>query len=328
RLYQGNQVRVEITGRDLRPFMRVSFNEVQGRSFLIDTTKNAFVDLPELKAGVYDVILYDFRQEADRLPKALTIMPVAQQPTIDIELEGAFIGVDPAAAGRLVAGVKFPPAGNAVAEILSASPPIAGGAQLRVGKDAVLTMPTREVSVPATLRAQCALTGNADGTLTCTSIGTDPGVVIAPDAAFALPGANGWVRYQVRAVHAPASAASFVDARVRFVGEPELIGLLKAGDADGGAMASATSRHATLTRVETPRPLAPGEIAGAPSGVVASRAVDAMVRIPVDRVSGDWRYMNQPLKVGAPVTFETARYIVRGEIVSMVPPAAASDHGK
>src|SRR5262249_59143884 len=108
-----NQVRVEITGRDLRPFMRVSFNEVQGRSFLIDTTKNAFVDLPELKAGVYDVILYDFRQEADRLPKALTIMPVAQQPTIDIELEGALSGVHPAPAGRLRARATFSPARSA-----------------------------------------------------------------------------------------------------------------------------------------------------------------------------------------------------------------------
>src|SRR5216683_5845066 len=93
KLYQGNQLKVEITGRDLRPFMRVSFNDVQGRSFLIGSTTSAQVDLPELTSGVYDVVLYNYRQEVDRLPKAFTIMPVPFQPTIELELEGAFVGL-------------------------------------------------------------------------------------------------------------------------------------------------------------------------------------------------------------------------------------------
>src|SRR5439155_20947330 len=118
RLYEGNRVKVEINGDDLRPFMRVSFNEIQGRSFLISTPHSAFVDLPDLPAGVYDVVLYDYRQEVDRLAKAFTIMPGTVTPTIELELEGAFVGLTPEDARTLKAGMKLPPTGAAVADIV------------------------------------------------------------------------------------------------------------------------------------------------------------------------------------------------------------------
>ena len=75
--YQGPNLRVTVNGENLRPFMRVSFGGVQGRTFLIGSTKYAQVDLPDLGPGTYDVELYDFMQEVDRLPKALTILPMA-----------------------------------------------------------------------------------------------------------------------------------------------------------------------------------------------------------------------------------------------------------
>ena len=65
--------------QNLRPFMRVSFDNVQGRTFLIGSTKSAFVDLPDLAPGTYDVVLYDYKQEVARLPKALTILPSASR---------------------------------------------------------------------------------------------------------------------------------------------------------------------------------------------------------------------------------------------------------
>src|SRR5205809_6777056 len=70
KVYQGPNLRVTINGQNLRPFMRVSFDSIQGRTFLIGSTKYAQVDLPDLPAGTYDVVLYDFMQEARRLPKA------------------------------------------------------------------------------------------------------------------------------------------------------------------------------------------------------------------------------------------------------------------
>jgi hypothetical protein len=316
RLNEGNQVKVEITGRDLRPFMRISFDDVQGKSFLISTTKSALVDLPELKSGVYDVVLYDYRQEVDRLPKAFTIMPVPSQATIEIELEGAFVGLNDELARGMTVGLKFQSGGRTVAEILGLGPSVPGRLQLRVG-EALLTMPTKEVELPATLRAHCVTFGNADGTLSCVSAGTEPSVPIAPGAAMSYPGPRGWVRYQVRAVHTPSAALNTVEARVRFVGEPELLALVKAGDVDAGPYASATLRHATLVAVGAPRPLAPGEVMGAGPGVGASRAVDTTVRVPLDRAGSGWTYMNRALKVGAPFTFETTRYVVRGEVIGM-----------
>jgi len=305
RLYEGNTVKVEISGRDLRPFMRVSFNDVQGKSFLINTPTSALVDLPELKSGVYDVVLYDYRQEVDRLPKAFTIMPVPFQPTLEVELEGAFVGLTEPLAKDIVVGLKFPPSGRTVAEVLGVAPFVPGHLRLRAG-ETILTVPTQELEVAATLKASCVVTANPDGTIGCTSVGTDSAVPIAAGTAMALPGPHGWIRYQISAVHPPASTRPTVDARVRFVGAPELLALLHVGDVDTGPFASAALRHATLTAVGVPRASAAGEA-----------AIDATLRVPIDRAGAEWRYMNKPFKAGAPLTFETPRYIVRGDIVSM-----------
>src|SRR5438105_2226083 len=60
RMYQGPNLRLEVLGQNLRPFMRVAFNTIQGRTFMIGSTKYAQVDLPDLPPGVYDVQLYDY----------------------------------------------------------------------------------------------------------------------------------------------------------------------------------------------------------------------------------------------------------------------------
>ena len=49
--------------------MRVSFNTIQGRTFLIGSTKFAAIDLPDLAPGTYDVVLFDYMQEVDRAAK-------------------------------------------------------------------------------------------------------------------------------------------------------------------------------------------------------------------------------------------------------------------
>src|SRR5262245_45059572 len=69
-VHQGNNLRVTINGDNLRPFLRVTFNGTQGQSFLIGNTKYAVVELPELSAGTYDVVLWDYKQEMGRLTKA------------------------------------------------------------------------------------------------------------------------------------------------------------------------------------------------------------------------------------------------------------------
>ena len=57
-------LRVRINGRNLRPFMRVSFNTVQGRTFMIGSTETAEIDLPDLEPGDYDVVLTTTRRKS------------------------------------------------------------------------------------------------------------------------------------------------------------------------------------------------------------------------------------------------------------------------
>src|SRR3954466_10732962 len=47
-LYQGANLRVEVNGQNLRPFMRVRIGSLQGRTFMIGGTRGAMVDLPDL----------------------------------------------------------------------------------------------------------------------------------------------------------------------------------------------------------------------------------------------------------------------------------------
>src|SRR5882724_6728862 len=113
-LYQGPNLRVEVQGENLRPFMRVSFNDQQGRSYAINSTRGAMVELPDLGSGTYDVVLYDHMQEVSRLKRALTILPLAPVQTVEIEVAGAFKGLSVDRIRTLKAGDTIS-AGNSIA---------------------------------------------------------------------------------------------------------------------------------------------------------------------------------------------------------------------
>ena len=203
KMYQGSNLRVEIQGENLRPFMRVTFNTAQGRTFMLGNTKWAMVDLPDLGPGTYDVELFDYRQSVDRLPKALTILPLAPVPTVQMEVTGAFTGMAIEAAGRLTAGQKFPPTGEPLAEVLSLGSPAPGRLRLHAG-DVMLELPlTDQREIPATLRVKCYVAPDPDGTLRCLLPGPSQPAPIAPDSVLTLAGPQGWVNFQIVTVRAP-----------------------------------------------------------------------------------------------------------------------------
>jgi hypothetical protein len=123
-LYQGSNLRIEVQGEYLRPFMRVRFDTLQGRSFMIGGTRGAIVDLPDLDPGMYDVVLYDYMQEVSRLPKALTILPLAPVPTVEVKVAGAFKGLAAERLKTIKAGDRFLTKGELVAEVLSVGAPM------------------------------------------------------------------------------------------------------------------------------------------------------------------------------------------------------------
>ena len=131
RLYQGSNLRVEVQGENLRPFMRVRFDTLQGRSFMIGGTRGAMVDLPDLDPGVYDVVLYDYMQEVSRLPKALTILPLAPVPTVEVRVAGAFKALAAERLKTIKAGDRFLMRGELVAEVVSVGAPTPSSMTLR-----------------------------------------------------------------------------------------------------------------------------------------------------------------------------------------------------
>jgi hypothetical protein len=203
KLYQGKNLQVEIKGENLRPFMRVSFNTIQGRTFLIGSTTSAMVDLPDLGPGVYDVELFDYMQLADRLPKALTILPLAPVPTVDLHVVGKFTGLSAALMAEIKTGTKFPAAGDAQAEVLSVEPAIPARLRLRAGDDTVEVPLTGQLELPAILRVRCYTAANVDGSLRCDMSGPQQAVTVMPDAVLTLPGPQGWVSFQITAVRPP-----------------------------------------------------------------------------------------------------------------------------
>src|SRR5215472_6875541 len=118
-LNQGGNLRVTISGQNLRPYMRVTFNGTQGQSFLIGNTTYAYVELPDLKPGVYDVKLWDYRQELASLPKALTVLPLAPTPTMEMHVKGTFKGLAPERIKGVKVGEQFPQTGPPMATVLS-----------------------------------------------------------------------------------------------------------------------------------------------------------------------------------------------------------------
>ena len=203
-LLAGPSQRLEIDGTNFRPFMRVSFNTIPANSFLLGSTKYAVVDVPELKPGVYDVVLYDYMQEIARLPKALTVSPTSTD--VELEVTGTFKTSDGSTPAVKV-GDRFPSAAPHVAEVVAVGSPVPGELGVRVGTETVV-VPLRQQDLSATLRIRCASIRIADGAPRCMFPGPDQPVAIAPGVMLTLPAAAGPVLFQVAAARAPRTGAA------------------------------------------------------------------------------------------------------------------------
>jgi hypothetical protein len=207
-LLEGSSQRVEIDGTNLRPFMRVTFDTIPARSFLLGSTKYAIVDLPDLKPGAYDVVLYDYAQEVARLPKALTVAPIATDVALDVV--GAFTSLPDALSTSLKIGDTFPAGRNAVAEVVEVGVPMPGDLGVRIGNDTVHIASSRR-QLPATLRVKCYTARAADGTVRCMVPLSDGPVAVAPDAMLTFATPSGPVLFQI--VSARASKARATEGR-------------------------------------------------------------------------------------------------------------------
>ncbi len=299
----GPNLRVRINGKNLRPFMRVSFNTFQGRTFMIGSTETAEVDLPDLEAGTYDVVLYDYAQEVDRLPKALTILPRVAAPTVTLAVHGVFVGVTEAQAAALITGARFGQSTPVNGTVLAVGARDPGAIQMRTGDTSIgVTLPGR-YDVPAAVELQCFLENTGDGSVRCVFYGSIHPAFVATDSILPLPIAGGPLNFQVSDVH-PTGTPKYLRLRVRAFTAPGIAARLRPGDSDSTVP----------------------DYAGAWIGTVESASgSDIVLRLPAQQFANGWKYRNQWLRVNGGVSFETPTAVVNGTIVDLTPlePAAS-----
>ena len=297
-LVMGPNPRVRVNGTNLRPFMRVSFNDEQGRTFLIGSTTSAEVDLPQLEPGTYDVVLYDYAQELSRLPKALTIVAPAPAPTAKLVVSGSFIGLTEVQAAHIKAGAPLEPTMVDPPEILAAGASAPATARVRSGATVVPITLHGQFKVPAVLRLTCWLETNPDGSVRCVTSGRQQLATVTRDAIFTLPTPHGdTINFQVDEVF-PADAPQFSVVRVQ-AAQAQVVENVRSGDRDSAG------------------PLYDNAWVGTVDSVDGSHVT---LRLPVQRVAEAWHYREQPLKIGRGLRFETPTYVLDGIITAFTEP--------
>jgi hypothetical protein len=119
-----------------------------------------------------------------------------------------------------------------------------------------------------------------------------------------------------------------VNARV--IAFPELMSQLKSGDVDLERPSADQSGPATLVTIGQDRKVVRA-LLSTPAGVRQERELEAQVEqdvtsftatfhVPVVSTPSGWSYHDRPVKIGAPIRFETTNGILRGWILSVEGP--------
>lgn len=295
-LTQAPEFTLTIKGENLRPYMRVSLGNNQGREFYFRSTEEAEVPFPAVPAGQYDLVLYDQAQERSRLRNAVTISP-SNLPATQIVAVGAFGNLDAAGAAKLTAGTKL---GDA-AEILAVGKATPDITQVFSGKLVGVPIPNA-LRLPAVVRFQCYVRAQ-QGNPFC-AVGD---VTIAPTVLLTLETALGKTPFQVDRVRS-ALPLEPVPMSVHLSGPLAVLSRIRPGDADLGGI---DNELAALSRVVS---------VGGPRGSEASGEADVQLIAQLQRVNQTWLYDSTPLRVGAPITLRTAGYEVSGIVIDIGAP--------
>lgn len=295
-LTSGAGQRVTIRGENLRPYMRVSFGNHQGRSFLFSSIDEAQVELNDMPPGVYDVVLFDVAQEQSRLPQAFTVLQSALPPT-KVTLVGVFGNLDAERAKQLKVGDVIPGVGTI--RVLGEPLP----AQVRINSNGlVFQIPVeKSVMLPAEVEGICDMLPQT-GVPYCVANNTSlqPSIILMGDHPL------GKLPFQIDQLRGPAPLET-VDVVVRFTAGPSVIGAIRKGDVDSGAFSNPLAAGATVT-----------DIRARPLNAVLIEA-DVTLRLQAQRGAEGWLYASLPLRVGAELALKHPRYQVPGVVQKITP---------
>lgn len=287
-------MRVTVRGENLRPYMRISFDENQTRNFLFQDPTRAEVTFADIPPGQYDVVLYDFAQERARLPKAFTIAPPVL-PATRVRAAGFLTGVAPSLVASYKVGYEFPTA----ARILAVAPPADDFARVVTGDSSVEIPVQKTVRIPVLLEVFCSVEQNSAGLGECRST---TGPAVGPGVYLTLPGMEVRQPFLITDVQPPIPPTT-IDVIARIAPGEDAAALARAGDLDLGMSQNPFAAGATMVT-----PPAGGRL--------------FTIRVPAFPSLVGWQYGGQILRVGSALQFYSTRYVMSG-VVTSVPPLPA-----
>lgn len=303
RSQQLSHLPVTIKGENLRPYMRVSAGTHQGIGFVFRSVNEVEVPFSSLPPGEYDIVLYDQAQERSRLPKALVIEASPLPPT-EIVAVGAFGNLDAAAAAKITPGLRL----ENIAEVVAVGKPVPDLTTVFSGVNQVGVPMANALRLPAIVKFNCNVR-TQQGRPHCAV----DDATVAPTALLILPTPLGKIPYQIQQLRSPHPLQD-VPIEVRFAGDPNVVALIKIGDADHRGIANELAAGARVTGV------------GAPRRVTETRSeIDVRLTAQMQHVDGQWLYDTEPLRAGGTFLLRTPGYEVTGVVTRM--PANGSSGG-
>ena len=322
---------VTLTGRNLRPFLRGTVGGLSAQ-FLVSSPSSGELRLPGLPAGTYDITLSDEATPVAKLPRALTVKATDVSSAVDLEAVGTFVAVSKEAAASIRVGAKL-----AGAEVLAVQQSARTSRRIRIGPALFMMASLDSPSLTAIVRIPCFV---IDAACTFGTTAVQRGVtLLLPAPAGAAAGAPAeaqlpFVIDQLFPAGTHAALPSTVTATVRFVGGPEIAGVINAGAQDvTPALADDVDRtpildgmHATVTAVSGSRPVNAqwsteppmnGNLMQTVQLPLPGVALTGTVTIPVVFTPLGWTYKDRLVKIGAPFVFESVAGAVSGWIVDV-----------
>jgi Domain of unknown function (DUF4330)/IPT/TIG domain len=314
RIQAPGELDITIRGNNLRPYMRVSFNGVQGRNFLFSDATQAVVRVNEIPPGVYDVILYDNAQERARLPKALEVVAAPRAQT-EVDVIGTFTALPKDAAAQIKVDLAIAGLGK-VTRVGAAQPSMT---RTVIGPSELLDIPSGSaVNVPAMIRASCALVPRG-GSIACMALDNS----LARDVSLTVPLSGANAIFQIDQVRAAGNTAT-VDVRVRLTGERAVIEQVKRGDRDiergnefaiGAEVVSVSGINRAASGVIVATQTQPGLPPAITAGDIAT--ADVQLRLPAQQSADGWSYRGQTLKPGRAFVFHGPGYEASATVLSI-----------
>ncbi len=284
-------MRIRVKGEHLRPYLRVSFGDIQGVDFLFRSTREAEVNLHDMPPGTYDVILYDAAQERARLKGALTITPAPIPPT-RMTIVGMFGNLDAERAKQLTVGTAV----DGVGTIRKVGQPIPAAVRVNANGLLVQIPIERAVMLPAEVEAGCEVQPS-QGAPYC----TQNGIVLQPTMVLFGNHTLGKLPFQIDQIRGR-EALSDVEAVVRFAAPPQVLAAVKTGDVDRGVFFNPLASGAVVSAVRT----------GGPH-------IDVTLKLQAERGSNGWVYASAPRRAGAAFSLRTPRYDLSGTVLTVTP---------